>query len=341
MGFHIAVQEPVRRTESVGVSPDAFRSLIGNSPAHADLLERCTRFVQGGLRDILLTGEPGTGKALLARAIHNASARSGEAFLTVDCSALTPDALEVDLFGRAYGAQENGRLEREGLLQLAGAGTIFIRRIDMLPAEMQPRMLAALRERSARPIGSREAYEIRCAVFSSAGNDFEAAVSNGRFRADLHEFLTRSRETLPPLSERSDDVPELAAHFLSEVSHAEGMPVKLLMPEAVELLMGHRWRGNVRELRRVVRDCFFRSEGDQIEAGDVRLKRVEGGRSTSRRQGTQIHIPPGGKSLEDIEGEAIEAILRGTSGNKSAAARILGISRPTLLRKIGKYGLTV
>lgn len=329
--------QPNERCTGGEAPVDPFGTLLGESREHLEAVAACERLVASGARDVLLVGPPGSGKAHIARCMHNASPRAPEAFLTVDCGALSATALEADLFGRAAGM--GSPYGREGLVQLAGAGTIFLRRIDLLPAELQPRILDVLRNRVARRLGSQASFDVRCAFTISAGPALMGMVDTGRFDRALYAHLARNAETLPSLRERRGDIEVLALHFLDEVSREIGYPrpTRALAAETLARLAKHKWPGNVRELRRAIRDAATRTSEPVIEANDLKLKRDAIGR---RPTSGQIHIPAGtGKSLADIEAEAVAITLKQTAGNKSAAARMLGISRPRLQRKIELYGL--
>jgi DNA-binding NtrC family response regulator len=321
---------------------DPFRHLVGESAAHVQTVQACRKQALMGLRDVLLLGEPGTGKARFARAMHDASPRAGEAFLQLDCSGLSAEALEVELFGRAPGAVVDAPRSKMGLLELAGSGTLFLRRVDLLPPVLQPLLLHAVEHRLARPVGGREAYDVRCAVVTSASPAIQEGVANGRFRADLFEALSASMVKMAPLRERPTDIEGIATHFIAETSRSEGLVPKPVSPEALNKLIQHTWPGNVRELRHTVRTAVLQSAGHAILPSDLRIRGH--GRSASTApaaagRGWEIKIPPEGRSMEEIEEEAVRLTLEITRWNKSAAARILGISRPTLARKIDKYDL--
>ncbi len=319
--------------------PAHYDSLVGESPEHKAAVEACAQLAHRGVRDVLLVGPPGSGKAHTARCMHNAGPRSAEAFLTIDCGALATAALEADFFGRVSGHPHRNALGREGLIQLAGAGTLFLRRVDLLPAEFQPRILGVLRDRVARPHGGDETFPVRCAFTASAGPALSEMVSEGRFDRALFEHLAVSLQVIPSLRERRSDIEVLARHFLHEASAELGDngPPRGFTPQAVERMLKHRWPGNVRELRRAVQAAAEASTELEIGVAALKLKRDV---SPRRSSAAQIHIPAGtGKTLAAIEAEAIEITLRQTGGNKSAAARVLGVSRPRLQRKIEKYGL--
>jgi DNA-binding NtrC family response regulator len=330
------LQSPHRPLHSPTPAPGPYASLAGASSEHTRAVESCAELIDSGVRDVLLVGPPGSGKAHIARCMHNGGPRAAEAFLTIDCGALSAPALEADLFGRLPGGADGSRFAREGLIQLAGAGTVFLRRVDLLPFEFQPRLLGVLRDRVARHGGGSESFEVRCAFTASAGPGLTEMVEEGRFDRTLYEYLAVSLQQIPSLVERGD-APFLAAHFLDELaSEVGGEEVPHgFSQEALDRLRKHKWPGNIRELRRAVRDAAVSSSSAEIDSADLRLKRHTG--TPRRTTASQIHIPAGsGKTLEAIEAEAIEITLRQTGGNKSAAARILGVSRPRLQRKLDK-----
>ena len=289
---------------------------------------------------MLLSGETGTGKELFARGIHYASPDPGEPFVAVNCPAIPPTLLESELFGHERGAFTDARSLKKGLFELAGSGTLFLDEISDLPPDLQPKLLRALEERKVRRLGGHKEIDIKCRVIAGTNRSLERDVAEGKFRIDLFYRLNVLRLDLPPLRERPGDVELMARHFAVQVAHEHGMPAKEVSPRAMAVLLAHDWPGNVRELKNVIQRAALLGTRPRIHADDLAIsRRHEPLLATDVEAARHVSIPPEGKTLEVIEAEAIGHTLELTGGNRSAAARILGISRPRLLRKVRAYGL--
>jgi DNA-binding NtrC family response regulator len=310
--------------------PDqALDGLIGSSPAMRALGDRI-RAVAPTESTVLITGESGTGKELVARALHRHSARASGPFVPVSCAAVPADILEAELFGHTRGAFTGASQARVGLLQQAQGGTLFLDEIGDMPLELQPRLLRALQERRVRPVGSSLEFEFDARVVAATNRDLGQALVAGTFREDLFFRLNVMRLELPPLRERPGDVLELARYFLDRAGSHAGEAYRLA-PEAERQLIGHSWPGNVRELENCIRAAVaLTSHGqvgfDELPTG-VRAGRIA--RSTATEP----------QSLEAVERQHILHVLEALAGNKAEAARVLGINRATLYRKLQRYGI--
>ena len=343
MTYHLASRdEPVAGAEDRTVSADvAFKNLVGESPAIREAIDFACRVAARRLTTVLLIGETGTGKELFARGIHYASPDPGEPFVAVNCSAIPPALLESELFGHERGAFTDARSLKRGLFELAGGGTLFLDEITDLPSDLQPKLLRALEERRVRRLGGVREVEIRCRIITATNRSLEREVAEGKFREDLFYRLNVLRLVLPPLREREEDIARLARHFAATVAREQGIPAKELSARAFAVLNVHDWPGNVRELKNVIQRAVLLGTNPRIHASDLAItRRPDPLASPEEATGPpQILIPEQGKSLAQIEAEAIGHTLTLTKGNRSAASRILGISRPTLIRKIKKHGL--
>lgn len=344
MTYQLASHESpsVERAGAPPSSDFGFQSVVGNSQALRDAVDFARRIASRRLSTVLLSGETGTGKELFARGIHYASPLPGEPFVAVNCPAIPPTLLESELFGHERGAFTDARSLKKGLFELAAGGTLFLDEISDLPADLQPKLLRALEERRVRRLGGFREIEVRCRVLAATNRSLEHEVADGKFREDLFYRLNVLRLELPPLRDRPEDVPTLARYFAKQVAQEQGMAEKDLRPQALDALCGHDWPGNVRELKNAIQRAALVGTTPWIEAEDLAL----GSRQTTRGDpvpetpgARRIAIPSEGRTLADIEGEAVRHTLEITEGNRSAAARILGISRPTLLRKIRSHGL--
>ncbi|MEK9500531.1 sigma-54 interaction domain-containing protein [Gaopeijia maritima] len=319
---------------------EAFASIVGDSPALRRCLADARRIAERGARTVLVIGETGTGKELFARGIHAGGPASDGPFVPVNCPALPASLLEAELFGYERGAFTGARERKKGLLEVAGEGTLFLDEVSSLPLDLQPKLLRALEDRKIRRVGGLEEIAIRCRVVAATNESLETAVATGRFRADLYYRLNVLPVTIPPLREREGDVTTLARHFAREAAERNGVAVRLLSPEALGVLEAHGWPGNVRELKNVVDRAVVMGSGPSIGSDDLHLGRR---RARAEDRGVAEHpgieIPPDGRTLASIEAEAVARMLEITGWNKSAAARILEISRPTLTRKIRQYGI--
>ncbi len=290
---------------------------------------------------VLVCGETGTGKELFARGIHSASQQAHEPFVAINCAAIPETLLESELFGHERGAFTDARSMKRGLFEVAGRGTIFLDEIGELPLKLQPKLLRVLEQRVFRRVGGSAELPIAARVIAGTNVSLGEAVDAGEFREDLFYRLSVVRLDLPPLREREGDIDLLARHFLLQLARESDGDPSTLTADAIAALCSHSWPGNVRELKNVIERAVIVAGGKVIQRQHLlfqRRKSVRPGTVESDGEVT-IRIPPGGKSLDEIEREAIQATLGMASGNLSATARILGISRPTLMRKLRQAGL--
>ncbi|HEY9516420.1 MAG TPA: sigma 54-interacting transcriptional regulator [Gemmatimonadaceae bacterium] len=310
-------------------------SIVGSSDTLRDALDRARKVASSRLTTVLIVGETGTGKELFARGIHYEGPARGDPFVAVNCAAIPETLLESELFGHERGAFTDARSQKRGLMELAGCGTLFLDEIAELPPRLQPKLLRALEERRVRRLGGLDEVEISCRIVAAANTSLHDAVVRLEFREDLYYRLNVFRITLPPLRERVGDVEPLARHFLAELAQQQGLAAKSLEPEAIAALRAHSWPGNVRELKNVIEHAAILSDDSVIRAEHLMIQhRTMRPAVRSGEEQREIRIPPEGKTLDAIEREAVHLTLQLTNGNRSAAARILGISRPTLARKV-------
>lgn len=310
-------------------------SIVGASEALSDAIDRARKVATSRLTTVLIVGETGTGKELFARAVHYEGSSRGEPFVAVNCAAIPETLLESELFGHERGAFTDARAQKRGLMELAGSGTLFLDEIAELPPRLQPKLLRALEDRRVRRLGGLDEVGISCRIVAAANMSLHDAVVRLEFREDLYYRLNVFRIALPPLRERRGDVELLARHFLGELAEQQGLQPKVLDNSAITALNAHNWPGNVRELKNVIEHAAILTDDSVIRGEHLMIQqRTVLPATDTPDQSRQIRIPPEGKPLETIEQEAVRLTLQITNGNRSAAARILGISRPTLARKV-------
>ena len=308
---------------SVPESSIGFQSIVGSSPLLRDAVRLASRVAATRRTTVLLIGETGTGKELFARGIHYASSNADEPFVAINCAAIPEALLESELFGHERGAFTGAHARKQGLLELAGMGTLFLDEVHQLPGALQPKLLRALESRRVRRLGALEEFPIECRIIAAGNPLLEQVVATGEFREDLYYRLNVFSITLPPLRERLEGL-ELTARQPNPPAD-----------DAIAALLVHRWPGNVRELKNVVERAAILSADSPI----VRAEHLMIQRRTARPVSVddaigEIRIPRTGKLLDDVEREAVALTLKITGGNQAAAARLLGISRPTLAKKM-------
>jgi transcriptional regulator with PAS, ATPase and Fis domain len=302
--------------------------LIGESLPMQHLYE-LIRKISRGTSPVLLLGDTGTGKELVARSIHFTGLRCEKALVPIDCAALTPSLVESELFGHAKGAFTGADHSKRGLFETANEGTIFLDEIGELPMFLQAKLLRALQEKEIRPVGSTERISINVRIIAATNRDLEAGIRAGTFRQDLYFRLNVVQIKLPALRERKIDIPLLVAHFLEKFSdppHA----VRAISNDALRQLLAYDWPGNVRELENAIECGVALSSGSVLRADD--LASVPNGASIQGLPDSDELVPLG----ETVRRAVLHA-LRGTRGDKIAAARLLGIGKTTLYRKLREY----
>lgn len=280
--------------------------------------------------NILITGENGTGKEVLAREIHRISRRAQQSMLTVDMGSLSESLFESELFGHVKGAFTGALSDRKGKLEEASGGTLFMDEIANLPIHLQSKLLTALQSRKVTPIGSNRLIDIDIRLICATNADIDNYVAEGRFREDLLYRINTIRISLPSLRERREDIPVLARRFLKEYAALYNRPVETITPEAMQMLAAHSWPGNVRELRHAVEKAVIVGEGSMLSAADFTL-------TPSRPQ--SLSPSSADITLADMEKSMIRAAIDDCQGNLSAAATRLGITRQTLYNKMKRYGI--
>lgn len=315
-------------SRAVSQSPAGFGGLIGESAAMHRLYE-LIRKVSQHTYPVLILGESGTGKELVARAIHYCGPRGHKPFVPVDCAALAPTLIESELFGHVKGAFTDATRLKRGLLEIADGGTLFLDEIGDLPLSLQAKLLRAMQEKEIRPVGSTERIRIDVRVVAATNQDLEAATRKGTFRQDLYFRLNVVEVRLPPLRERKSDIPLLVNHFMEKFAGPQGQ-VHTISEDAMRRLIAYDWPGNVRELENTIERAAALSSDPILHAEDL---------VSSIQQAPAQRLPGNSELLPlgEIERRAIFQALRETGGDKLIAARLLGIGKSTLYRKLKQY----
>jgi two-component system response regulator HydG len=306
--------------------------IVGRSAAMRELLERVARVAPTDAT-VLISGESGTGKELVARALHVASRRGERPFVPVNCAAITETLLESELFGHARGAFTGASRARRGLFEEANGGTLFIDEIGETSPGFQAKLLRALQEGEIRRVGESTPVQVDVRVVAATNQELRRAISERRFREDLYYRLAVVPMRIPPLRERREDVPLLAAHFLQRFVRRTGA-TRTLGPDAVARLLEHDWPGNVRELENVIEQAAALASAPELRAADVQ---IEPPASPPGPEGVRTLAA----AVEDAERRAIEAALARSGGDLAKVARELGVSATTLWRKMKRLALQI
>ena len=315
----------------------AFGDMIGNSTAMQAVFETIRRVAETDV-DVLILGETGTGKELVARSVHQHSSRSTQRFVPVDCGAIPEDLLESELFGHERGAFTGAHTRSLGLFEFADKGTFFLDEIAELPVRLQVKLLRTLQERRLRRVGGTDEIDVDVRIVSATSQDLDEAVRQGRFRSDLFYRINVARIEVPPLRERRDDIPLLAAHFIQRYAGEMGRDVSEADAEVLEILRAYPWPGNVRELQNVIKRTLTMARGTVIGARDLpdEVVAAAGGRSGEPSSG---FFDLREQHTARFEREFLANLLRSCGGDVSRAAREAQVPRGTLYRFLNKHGL--
>jgi DNA-binding NtrC family response regulator len=315
-----------------------LRETLRTRPGFADLIgvsvkmQRVYRLIERVSQHaypVLILGESGTGKELVARSVHYSGVRRNKPFIPVDCSSLVPTLIEAELFGYVKGAFTGALHAKQGLMEIADGGTLFLDEIGDLPFDMQAKLLRALQEKEVRPVGSTERIPLSARIIAATNRDLDASVRAGTFRQDLFFRLNVVQIKIPPLRERKTDIPILVNSFLEKFSEANGK-MRTISEDAIARMMAYDWPGNVRELENAIDRAIALGSGPILHAGDL---------PTNLQYGTGDRLPQTDEllPLDELERRAILRALREAGGDKLAAARMLGIGKTTLYRKLKQY----
>jgi len=329
---HLRVKTESRLLREKSKSRQGFAGIVGGAPEMEKLYRMIAKAAQSN-HPVLILGESGTGKELVARSIHYSGIFRDRPFIPVDCGSLVPTLIESELFGYVKGAFTGAVQAKDGLLNMAAGGTVFFDEIGELPVDLQAKLLRAIQEREIRPVGSTKRLSIDVRILAATNRDLEQAVAQGAFRRDLYFRLNVLNLKIPPLRERRQDIPLLAGHFLERASRNSGCE-RLLSDAAMKALLAYDWPGNVRELENCLERACAMNSGLLIQATD--LPSYLTGANTHRAgsgNGSSRIIP-----ISELEKQTILATIAQLNGDKLLAARMLGIGKTTLYRKLKEYG---
>jgi two-component system, NtrC family, response regulator AtoC len=328
---HLAVTREVRRLRASKGTSAPIPSMIGDSPA----LRAVTKLiwhVADSDATALITGESGTGKELVARALHELSRRRSEPFVAINCGAVPANLLESELFGHVRGAFTDAKATRAGLIVQAGRGTIFLDEIGEMPLEMQVKLLRVLQERRVRPVGGDDEVPFEARVIAATNRDLETEVDEKRFREDLYYRINVVALPVPPLRDRGTDILVLARHMLQRIAARTSTRVPELAADAERKLLDYNWPGNVRELENCIERVVAMSSGQPISAENL-PKKIQQYQPTSIE--LVIDNPDKMITLDEMERRYVAQVMTIVNGNKTHAARVLGIDRRSLYRRLG------
>lgn len=317
----------------------SLEECIGRSKSMRELATLITTIAPSDAT-VLITGESGTGKELVARAIHHGSARKEKRLVVINCAALSETLLESELFGHERGAFTGADKRRDGLFMQADGGTLFLDEIGEMPLSLQAKLLRALQQGEIQRVGSDTPLKVDVRILAATNRALRSEAEAGHFREDLFYRLNVIGVHVPPLRERSDDIPLLAAYFLDRYAERNRKHLKGFTPQAMDMLLKYHWPGNVRELENALERAVIMATGDYVGEKELPMSVLQAKESVNS-VAVQEHLvnPFAGLSLEDVERHAIMATLHESGDNKSEAARRLGITRSTLHNKLRKYDL--
>ncbi|OCC14639.1 Response regulator of zinc sigma-54-dependent two-component system [Dissulfuribacter thermophilus] len=317
--------------------------IVGDSNALLDLLARARRVAQTD-STVLITGESGTGKGLLARYIHEQSPRKDAPFISVDCSTLVPSLFESELFGHVKGAFTGATENKLGKFELANGGTVFLDEIANINLDLQAKLLKVVEEKEITRVGSHRITKVDVRIIAATNKDLRQAVEEGRFREDLFFRLNVVAFKTPPLRDRKEDIPLLVDYFLKRFSLKHGRPGLTIAKDALDILKGYHWPGNVRELENYVERLVIFTTSGEISVDDIELSGLPMGRQTKiGGKEKPVHMEDdllkGVVSLDELERRYVVKVLESVGGNKTMAAQLLGIDRKTLRLKLKRWGV--
>ena len=334
---HRALREEVRQLRTSLDEKFGFEAIIGRSSTLMNVLDLASRAARSEAT-VLIRGETGTGKELLAKAIHFNSSRSGGPFVAINCGAIPKDLLESELFGHVKGSFTGAVTHKKGKAEMADGGTLFLDEIGDLPPDVQVKVLRLIQSGGIEKVGATESIEVNVRIVAATHRDLEKMIQQDQFREDLYYRLAVIPVELPPLRDRREDIPELLRHFFAGSREKHGRP-ELRLPEPLErYFSAYQWPGNVRELENVVERLVVLARGDEVKFDDLPSSlRKEDHPSTSD---VLEDLPPGGVSLDEVERSLILKALIKANWNQTQAARYLDLSRKTLIYRMEKYGIS-
>jgi DNA-binding NtrC family response regulator len=336
------LRREVRRLRSEQRETHGKFQLIGRSPAMREVLDLVNKISASQATTVLLEGDSGTGKNVVAKAIHYGSPRADRPFVTITCSALTETLLESELFGHERGAFTDAKTQKKGLLEVADGGTAFLDEIGEMGLGMQSKMLRFLEDKTFKRVGGTRDIVVDVRIVAATNRNLERAVEAGHFREDLYYRLKVIPIRLPTLAERREDVTLLALHFLDQFNRSFRKNTTEIDPDALKLLGTYHWPGNIRELRNVIERIMILENKERIEVPDLpaAIARPTVDRSHgAAAQAPEAQIPVGSMTLDELEKQAIAQALEQAGHNQVRAAKLLGISRDTLRYRMKKFGL--
>ncbi len=344
-----SLKRELRRYRSEQKEKYGMEQIIGRSKAIKDVYQLVEKIAQSAATTVLIQGESGTGKDLIAKSIHFASDRADKPFMNITCSALPETLLESELFGHEKGAFTDAKMQKKGLLELANGGTVFLDEIADMGLVLQAKMLRFLEEKSFKRVGGVRDIRVDVRVLAATNKNMEEAVKKGDFREDLYYRLKVIPVTMPPLRERKEDIPLLIKYFIDIYAKELRKKSPDFSKEAMKYLESYSWPGNIRELRNIIERLMILENKEVIELNDLPRDMLflqkeegvveeEGARKESGKEEDAISLPDEGVSLEEVEKQLVHQALEKTRWNQTRAARLLNISRDALRYKMKKFG---
>ena len=340
-----AIQERQQKVELTSLRAEvagrySFHNIVGHSLSIRKVFDM-VKAVAPTDATVLISGETGTGKELIAKAIHFNSSRSQAALVSINCAALSESLLEAELFGHVKGAYTGAVSSRSGRLEAADRGTLFLDEIGHMSLALQSKLLRFLQERTFEPVGSNVSRTVNTRVIAATNRELEGEVKEQRFLPDLYYRLQVIQLNIPPLRERREDIPLIAAHFIESSAAEHGRPTREISSEVAEALKSYAWPGNVRELKNTIDRLIILGQGQKISLNELPAHMVELSAPSHEPSGDLLKdLPPGGVTLQEVQSELIYKTLQLFDGNRTFAAKAMGISRKSLWERIERFGLS-